>query len=346
MITRILYKEEKKLYQSIANHPVQTWDWGDFQESQGHKVYRLGVFENDKILSAYSVSFHKIPKTNYTIGSLLRGPAIDQEMLDNLRKIALDENAIFIKLEPNQIQKTYDSTNTPTTHLPDPDFKDLLSSPKVAFYPFTYIVDLTKSEEDLLKNMHSKTRYNIRLANRHNVEVKREVTDQAFETYLKLLFDTTKRQGFYLHSQNYHRTLWKMLKGTGMLNIFTAYYQGKALSSFMTFTLGDTLYYPYGASLDLHREVMAPTLLMWEVIKYGQSQNLKSFDMWGALGPEAKPTDQGAGFTRFKQGYGGQLVQFIGTYDYVINPNLYKAYNIVDKIRWKLLRLKASILRK
>ena len=125
-----------------------------------------------------------------------------------------------------------------------------------------------------------------------------------------------------------------------------SYLSQQDLAAWILFVFNQTLYYPYGASLDLHREVMAPTLLMWEVIKYGQSQKLKSFDMWGALGPDAKPTDQGAGFTRFKQGYGGQLVQFIGTYDYVINPNLYKAYNIVDKVRWKLLRLKASIFRK
>jgi lipid II:glycine glycyltransferase (peptidoglycan interpeptide bridge formation enzyme) len=84
---------------------------------------------------------------------------------------------------------------------------------------------------------------------------------------------------------------------------------------------------------------------MWEVIKFGKSLGLKTFDMWGSLGPDAKETDQGYGFTRFKQGYGGQLVQFTGTYDLVVNSDLYKIYNLIDKYRWKLLRLKASIMR-
>ena len=90
---------------------------------------------------------------------------------------------------------------------------------------------------------------------------------------------------------------------------------------------------------------MAPNLLMWEAIKYGQSLGLKSFDTWGCLGPDAKESENGFGFHRFKQGYGGKLVQFVGTYDLVINSQLYKIYNLIDKYRWIFLRLKASLFR-
>ncbi|HBP51520.1 TPA: peptidoglycan bridge formation protein FemAB, partial [Candidatus Shapirobacteria bacterium] len=213
------------------------------------------------------------------------------------------------------------------------------------FYPHTFIVDLTKSEDQLLADMSQKTRYNIKLANRHGVTVSHSVKDEDFEIYLKMLFETTKRQGFYLHSESYHRHLWSVLKSTGMAQIFLASFQGQVLAAFMVFKLKDRLFYPYGASLDIHREVMAPTLLMWEAIKYGQSLGLKTFDMWGCLGPDANASQQGFGFHRFKQGYGGNLVQFVGTYDLVINPKLYKLYNLVDKYRWILLRLKAFIFR-
>ena len=305
MITRVLYNKEKDEYNKVVKHPLQTWEWGDFQITQGHKVYRLGIFDNDKMIGGYSVSFHKIPKFNYSVGTILRGPA--------------------------------------TTLVADVDFPNLHVSPKVAFYPFSYVIDLTKSEDDLLAAMHSKTRYNIKTANRHEVKIEEATNHQGFDTYLKLLFDTTKRQGFYLHSESYHRQLWKTLLPTGIPHIMLASYQGQVLSATMLFVLKDKLFYPYGASLDTHREVMAPTLLMWECIKFGKSQKLKSFDMWGSLGPDAKETDQGFGFHKFKQGYGGQLVQFVGTYDLVINQNLYKVYNLVDKYRWQALRLKAKL---
>lgn len=346
MITRILYDEEKDAYSKVITHPVQTWEWGDFQESQGHKVYRLGVFDQQNIVSAYMVSFHRIPHTKYSVGTLLRGPYIDHDMIENVKKIAQNENAIFVKFEPDVIEKIYDNRyqllKNKSTLL---NFPNLVISPKVAFYPHSFIIDLTKSEDELLAAMSQKTRYNIKIANRHGVTVTHSTSDKDFEIYLKLLFDTTKRQGFYLHSEDYHRRQWSLLKSSGIAQIFLATFQSQVLAAFMVFKLKDRLFYPYGASLDLHREVMAPTLLMWEVIKYGQSLSLKSFDTWGCLGPDAHEGENGYGFHRFKQGYGGNLVQFVGTYDLVINPKLYRLYNLIDKYRWILLRLKASIFR-
>lgn len=344
MITRILYDEEKAEYNRLVKHPLQTWEWGDFQILEGHKVYRLGVFKDNKMVSAYSISFHRLPKFGYSIGTILRGPKVDADMISNVKKIAVDEKAIFVKFEPDTLHKTFDEAVNPTTIGEKPDFPDLYVSPKVAFYPFSYVIDLTKSEDELLSSMHSKTRYNIKIANRHGVTVEEQSTNEGFEIYLKLLFDTTKRQGFYLHSPAYHRKLWDTLKDSGIPHIMLASYQGQVLSAFMLFTLGNKLFYPYGASLDAHREVMAPTLMMWECIKYGKAMKLKSFDLWGSLGPDARETDPGFGFHRFKQGYGGQLVQFVGTYDLIIHPQLYQLYNLVDKYRWKALRLKADII--
>ena len=336
MITKLLTTKDQKIYNSVIKHPVQTWEWGEFQKSQGHTIYRFGVFDNkDKIKSAYTVSFHKIPKINFSIGTILRGPEVTDEMLANIKKVAIENKAIFVKFEPD-VSKEEMSMNFPAMQI----------SPKVAFYPNTFKVDLTKTEEELLALMHPKTRYNIKIANRYGVEIKEMTNDKGFEIYLKLLFDTTKRQGFYLHSQKYHRDMWKLLKDTDIPHIMLASYQSKVLSAFMIFKLKDQLFYPYGASLDIFRETMAPTLLMWEVIKLGKKLKCKTFDMWGCLGQDAKEGDNGFGFHRFKLGFGGQLFQYVGTYDFVMNRPLYNLYNFVDKYRWRLLRLKAKILRK
>lgn len=335
MITKLLDNDYKTKYNALIKHPVQTWEWGEFQKSQGHSIFRYGVYDRNNLVSVYTVSFHKVPKTKYSIGTILRGPKVDEDMLKNIKKIALDQNAVFVKFEPDVSKTEFDM-----------NFPNMKVSPKVAFYPNTFLVDLTQSEDKLLETMHSKTRYNIRVANRYGVEVKEATNDKGFETYLKLLFDTTKRQGFYLHQQKYHRDMWSILKKTDIPHIMLASYQGKVLSAFMLFKLKDQLFYPYGASLDIHREVMAPTLLMWESIKFGQKLKCKTFDMWGCLGPDAKEGENGFGFHRFKQGFNGQPFQYVGTYDFVINPILYQVYNFVDKYRWKLLRLKAKILRK
>jgi len=335
MSTKLLIDKDQKIYDSVICHPVQTWDWGEFQKSQGHTIFRFGVFKDDRVVSAYTVSFHAIPKTKYSIGTVLRGPKVDDAMLKTIKKIAQEQKAIFVKFEPD-ISKGNEKVQ----------FPNLVISPKVAFYPHTYKIDLTKSEDKLLESMHPKTRYNIKIANRHGVEIKEATNDKGFKIYLKLLLDTTKRQGFYLHTQKYHEDLWQVLKKTDIPHIMLASYQDKVLSAFMLFKFKDQLFYPYGASLDIHREVMAPTLLMWESIKLGQKLNCKNFDMWGCLGPDAKEGENGFGFHRFKQGFNGQLYEYVGTYDYVINQNFYKLYNLIDKYRWLLLRLKAKIFKK
>lgn len=335
MTIRILNIKDKKNYNDLVKHPVQTWEWGDFQSDQGHKVYRLASFSKDKMTSVFTLSFHKIPKTDYSIGTVLRGPKLNEETIKIVKKIALKEKAIFVKFEPD-VSKL-DSTMY---------FSNVKISPKVAFYPHTFLIDLKKSEQQILDSMHPKTRYNIKIANRYGVEIKEMTNDKGFEIYLKLLFDTTKRQGFYLHTKKYHRDLWNILKKTDIPHIVIASYQGQALSAFMLFHLKDQVFYPYGASLNTNRQVMAPTLLMWESIKMAKNLKAKQFDMWGCLGLEAKESDNGYGFHRFKQGFGGELFEYIGTYDLVVNSTLYYLYNFVDKYRWRFLRLKASFLKK
>jgi lipid II:glycine glycyltransferase (peptidoglycan interpeptide bridge formation enzyme) len=79
---------------------------------------------------------------------------------------------------------------------------------------------------------------------------------------------------------------------------------------------------------------------MWQAMLFGKNQGCHTFDLWGSLGPNPKKSDPWYGFHRFKKGYGGKLVEFIGSFDLVINKPLYKLYNIADSLRWKWLKLK------
>ncbi len=187
--------------------------------------------------------------------------------------------------------------------------------------------------------MHPKTRYNIRVAQKHGVEVTEETGDKAFEQYLKLTKDTTKRQGFFAHSEQYHRHMWEALKGK-IAYLFIARYKGKTLVAWVVFVYNDTLYYPYGASSVEHRETMASNLMMWEVIRWAKRKNLKKFDMWGALSENPSEHDPWFGFHKFKQGYDPKHVEFVGSYDLVIKPFWYELYKIADKIRWIILNLR------
>ena len=211
------------------------------------------------------------------------------------------------------------------------------------FTKYTYILDLTPDEETLLAQLNSKTRYNVRLAQKKGVTVAENSSEQGLKTHLEILEKTTSRQGFYAHSPDYFRKMWEQLGGSGMMKIFEASYQNQVLVSWIVFIFDGVMYYPYGASVREHRDVMASNLMMWEVMRFGKQAGCTSFDMWGSLGSEPDKKNPWYGFHRFKEGYGGQLMEFIGTYDLVLQPAMYNLFRKADDFRWKILRLKKKL---
>ena len=329
------FTKDQESFNKLVGHPLQSYEWGEFREKLGQKVIRAGIFQNNKLVGAFQLFFHKIPKTSYTVGYLPKGPLPSKEIVEFLKETGKKNKAIFIKLEPSAEREGKRAGERELEKLG-------LVKGKPIFTKYTSVIDLTLSEEELLARMHPKTRYNIRLAEKHGITIKQDNSAKAFEEYLKLLFETTKRQGFYAHSEKFHRTQWQLTQPAGLSHLLVAEYQGKILAAFLLFVFKDTLYYPYGASTREHRELMAPTLLMWEAIKFGKKLGLKKFDLWGDLEPNPSPSHPYYGFHRFKEGFSPKLVEFLGTYDLVINPLLYKVYKLADLFRWKILRLRAK----
>jgi len=248
--------------------------------------------------------------------------------------VGAKRNAAFIKIEPNVIKDKGLRTK-------DEIFRKLglIPSKKSLFTKYNFLLDLTKSENQLLANMHPKTRYNIGIAKKYGVKVYESTKDEDFEIYQKLYFETTKRQKYFGHTPHYHKLAWETLAPAKMARVLIAKYGGKPLVAWMLLNFGDTLYYPYGGSSIEHREVMASNLICWEAIRLGKKMGLKTFDMWGALGPSATDADPWYGFHRFKAGYGPAHVEYVGTYDLVLKPQLYQALNIADRLRWTFLRV-------
>ncbi len=318
-LRQIPVKDQKK-YDKLVTHVIQSWEWGEFRKKLGLPLLRYGIYEKDELKNAFQLTLHRIPFFNSYVGYLPKGPLPDKEFAQALQKIGQENNCAFIKVEPN-IRASEASKVSPLFR----------RSPKPLFTKYNFVVDLTKSEDELLKQMHQKTRYNLRVAEKHGVTVERRTDDEAFEMYLKLYFDTTRRQGYHGHDENYHRKVWQELRDAKIAYLMIAFYQGKPLTAWMLLHFNGVLYYPYGGSSVEHREVMSNNLVAWEAIKFGKELKCKSFDMWGALGPDADPKDPWMGFHRFKQGYGGELVEYLGTYDLVFNPLLYWSFTAIDK---------------
>ena len=331
-------EKDKKLFDQTATHPLQSWDWGEFRKKTGVKVSRLINKEGGKARSVFQITWHKIPLTQNYIGYCPKSVIPSKEELAAIKEEAQKQRAIMVKFEPNE--KKTDQTEKKITKLTK-DFSWLNGKP--LFTKYTFQLNISEEEEELLKGMQAKTRYNLRLAEKKGVKVIEDNSEQGFEEYWKLTEETTKRQGFFAHTKSYHQKMWQTMTASGIGHLFRATYNDKTLATWMIFILNGVVYYPYGASSSEHREVMASNLMMWEVIKYGKEKGCRVFDMWGSLGPKPDTRDPWYGFHRFKQGYGGELVEFLGSFDLVISPIKYRIYRAADWLRWLGLKLVAKV---
>lgn len=326
---RLANENDKGDFNKVSTHPLQSWEWGNFRSKWGNKIVRLVEEKNGKITKALQIIFSVIPHTTYTVGTVIKGPELSQELIDKVKSIAREYNAIFIKFEPNL------KRNDKQIEIYK---KNSFVKGKRLFTPTTFEIDLTKSEDELLKGFSQKTRYNIRLAQRYGVIVKEDSSQKAFNKYLELTKETVSRQGFYAHTQKYHKLMWEELNSgkNKIAHLLTANYKGEIITTWILFAWNNCLYYPYGASTEKFKNVMANNLMMWEAIKYGKKLHLKTFDLWGR--------EEGKGFTKFKEGYNPQVVEFSGSWD-MPTSNLYNFYNILDGLRWIVLRLRSRVLK-
>lgn len=340
-------EKDREKFNLAVTHPLQTFEWGEFRLSTGVQVVRRA---SSDFKTAYSMTIHKIPKLPYFIGYIPKSDFPSKEMLEDMQEQAKIYKCVYVQLEPNISvnQESGSKNHEENNSLIHNSLFMIRESFHPLFTKYSFVLDLTPPEETLLANMHSKTRYNIRVAEKHGVKIVEDNSEKGFQTFLKLYEETTTRQKFYAHTPTYHKKLWEELKDQKSKNslsyhLLHAEYKKQILTSWVLFSFKDTLYYPYGASSREHREIMASNLIMWEAVLLGKKMGLKSFDMWGALSENPDPKDPWFGFHRFKQGYGATLTEFLGSFDLIIMPKMYEVVKLGDTARWALLNLKKKI---
>jgi lipid II:glycine glycyltransferase (peptidoglycan interpeptide bridge formation enzyme) len=335
-------KEKDRLDDYVASYErdsfLQSWDWGVFQESSGNKIYRFALEDEGKITAA--ASFYKI-KAPFGLSYFYcpRGPILEtgvgavMPLFNKIAEIAKKEKAVFFRFEPWRPIMNYDFKEVKIGDWTVIKTKDVQPSE-------TIFLDLNKSEEELLKEMHQKTRYNIRLAEKKGVkivEVKNSPLERGvqplagrgvsgseyYETFWNLMEKTSGRDGFTAHAKDYYQKL--LQTDPDIFKLFVAEFDGKIIAAGVFGFFGDTATYLFGASSDEDRNVMAPYLLQWEMIKKAKKENFKYYDFFG-ISEKKWP-----GVTRFKRGFGGQEIKYPGAYDVVFSKINYKAYQVLRK---------------
>ena len=343
-----LYSKENNIFQSRA--------WADFQEAVGREVIELdgSFFYKGKLLKGKSYFF--CPKGPVSVNS-------KQLTVNNFSK---DKSLIFTRIEPSQ---ALESENLKKVNKYSPLSQQY--SPKQ-----TLVLDLTKTEEELLAGMKSKHRYNTRLAEKKGLTVKSGYSKEEVDDFYKLSLEISERDKTYSpHPKEYYEKMAEILVPNNNLIILTVYLGKKPLSSLIILFYNDTTIYLHGASSNDLREFMPNHLAQWEAIKEAKKRDCKYYDFWGIAAERMPLTSHSgdldanrerpesnrswtsqddniswaidenhpwAGITKFKMGFAkigetGEVVKFPGAYDLILNQFWYKMFTLVNRVR-KIMR--------
>jgi len=311
-------------------HLLQTAAWGELKASFGWQAQRVVAGE-----TGAQVLFRSLP-LGLTLAYIPKGPLGPdwQTLWPEVDHLCRKERAVLLKVEPDAWEPVPASLGE---CLPGFLPGQLAIQPRR-----TVVVDLESSEEGILARMKQKTRYNIRLAQKKEVEV--HPTGDP-DTFYRLMLTTGQRDGFGVHSLEYYRRAYQLFSPRGECCLLQADYAGQPLAALMVFMCGKRAWYFYGASSDLERNRMPAYLLQWHAMLWARQHGCLEYDLWGVpdqdegtLEANFEQRQDGLwGVYRFKRGFSGQLKRSAGAWDRVYMPVFYTFY------RWWLKRRGAGL---
>jgi lipid II:glycine glycyltransferase (peptidoglycan interpeptide bridge formation enzyme) len=327
---------------SANSEPVsflQSFDWGEFNKIiLGSQIERWTIKNKNKSVMKLQI-IHKKLAGNYYFYYCPRGPVWQKGegeekfiaykfILDKLRKS--NDHVIFARVCPPYEYKNYLVGFIERLGLQKPKLLVHSKEPDK-----TLILDLLKSEDDLLLEMHHKTRYNIKLARKKGIIV-REMTAMTkindLAIFTKLSQATARRDKIKIYNEAYYRNLVDFFlenKKNIQLKMYLAEKDGQPLSAAIIIYFGKTATYLHGASANNYRELMPNYLLQWTMILDAKKRGMHYYDFWGVSEHRAS----WAGITRFKKGFGGREINFLGTWDFVLNKNKYLFFRLLKIIK-------------
>ena len=325
----------------LKGHLLQSWEWGQFKQRYGWKATYLSWKDGKNQTKAQALILKRTIASRFSILYCPRGPALDwsdetlsSTILSELAEYARSENAIFLKIDPYLVVGT-DQDDVPDSGshqevLPiTQQLHNLGWQPSCEQIQFrnTMLLDLDPPENDLLKQMKQKTRYNVRLASRKGVKVRKgglEDLDLLYQIYA----ETAIRDGFTIRETAYYQDAWGAFCEANLAQPFIAEKDGDPIAGIIVFQFGKIVTYMYGMSRAIHRDKMPNHLLQWEAIRWAKSLGCETYDFWGAP-DHLEENDPLWGVYRFKKGFGAEFIRLIGAWDHPVQPTLYKLYGMI-----------------
>lgn len=323
---------------------LQSGSWARLKERHGWEALALREYEEGRTLLVLTRSFRGLFRLAY-IGHAPDERFFDDSMTEDPECVCRRMAALARGVVPHLPRRTsvlrFDPRLPCRPNDRQLESNGLCKGPVDIQPPDTVVIDITRSEEDLLSGMKSKWRYNVRLAAKRGVEV-RASDDRSFAEDFARWYEiyrvTARRDRIAIHSRKYYRDVLELSSAhdssTGGLagELLLAEHEGELLAGIVTVRLGARATYLFGASSDHKRNLMPAYALQWEAIRRAKAAGCVEYDMYG-IPPADDPKHPMHGLYRFKTGFGGQIVRYPGSIDYRFAPVAGRLFRHAESLR-------------
>ena len=329
--------EKKEWEDFVAIHEevnfLHSWYWGQFYEKLNQKIQRSAFYKNKKLSGVMLSIVEEAKRGQYLI--VPGGPIIDWQdpeivgaFVGQLRKIAILNNCSFARVRPQLIDSEF-SRNL---------FKKLgfTKAPMHLHAELTSQLDITKTEEELLKQMRKTTRHEIKSAIAQSIKILKSEDPKDIREFYNLQRKTSKRQKFVPFSYKYLYEQFKVFAQNNMVLLYKARMRKRLLAQALVIFYGSEAVYHYGASTDEERKYPGAYLIQWKAILEAKKRGMTRYNFWG-VSPIDKSKHRFHGLSLFKRGFGGEDVSYLHAQDLVINYPKYFINYAIETIR-KLTR--------
>lgn len=318
----------------VTSHPeanfLQSWDFYEFHQSRGNTVVRrIAVDEQGKIIAAYAGVVEAARRGRHL--AIAGGPILDwgnlelvEAVFQDMRAEGKKQNCAFVRVRP-QLERSESSLKLMQTLGAKP-------APMYLSVEFAGVLDLTKSEEELLAGMRQRLRRALRKAEKNGITVEKSTNPEAIHEFYQIQMQTAGRHGFVAFSEDFLLKQFTALAKNGEAVLYSAKYQGETLAQNFMIFYGNEASYHYGVSSELGTKLSGAPLLHMEAMRDARERGIERYNFWGIV-EEDEVHHRFYGVSCFKRGFGVTELKYVPAHDLVLQPGRYALTKLIESVR-------------
>lgn len=311
---------------------LQSWDFYEFHKSRGKNIVRRALIKDNKIVAAYAGVVETAKRGTYL--AIAGGPILDwndKKIVDtvfkDMREIGEKENCVFVRVRP-QLPLSEKSLKLMNG-------LGLKKAPIYLSVEYAGILDLKKSEDEILAGASQSFRRKLRKAKKVDIEIEAGTSNDLIKSFCELERLHAERQKYVAFSDEWLEKQFEAFKKGGEVLIYTARFEGKILAQNFMIFYGPEASYHYGVSSELGTKYSAAPLLHLSAMEEARKRGCVRYNLWGIVGPEEK-THRFYGVSEFKRSFGCEELKYTPAHDIILKPTKYIVTKLVESARKKI----------